>query len=206
MINRTRTALFLCDIQQRFQPLIHNFPAVLHTASKMIHAGSILDLPLVVTEQYPKALGRTVSELESVITEKYSSSENLLKAEKTQFSMVTPQVGQWLKSRRHPIENVILFGIESHVCVLQTALQLRSSSPPYDVYILADGVSSSHPAEVPMALQRMREAGCKITTSESIMFELLGDKETEGFKAISALVKETQAKKGLHNALLAPKL
>lgn len=186
----TKTALFECDLQERFRPLIHKFPAVVHTAQKMIKAGRMLDLPLVVTEQYPKALGSTVPELEVVHAVCHDS--------KTRFSMVTDKVRSFLQERQ--VVDVILFGIESHVCVLQTAFDLRQMN--VNVHVLADGVSSAHPTEIPIALKRMRQMGCMITTSDSVLFQMCGDAKHEHFKRISQLVKESQSNADLHNALL----
>ncbi|KAJ3032388.1 Isochorismatase domain-containing protein 1 [Rhizophlyctis rosea] len=145
----------------------------------MIAASKILDVPLVVTEQNPKALGATVSELDI-------STASVL-SQKKKFSMWVPEVEQFAKDKG--IKSVILFGIESHVCVTQTALDLLSQD--YDVIILADGVSSANPQEIRISLQRLRAAGATVTTSDSILFQLLQDANHEKFKAISTLVKES---------------
>jgi nicotinamidase-related amidase len=108
-INPKRTAFFLCDLQEKFRPMISNFPQVLNTANKMIKASQILEIPLIVTEHYSKALGKTCSELD-LLTAKV--------IEKTKFSMVVPQ----LVADLDKFDSIVLFGIESHVCILQTAL------------------------------------------------------------------------------------
>lgn len=88
------------------------------------------------------------------------------------------------------INSVVLFGIESHVCILQTALDLRKND--IDVYVLMDGVSSINKQETKVAFDRMRNDGVILTTSESILFEILGDAAHPKFKAISQLIKETR--------------
>ncbi|KAI8148746.1 Isochorismatase-like protein [Fennellomyces sp. T-0311] len=144
----------------------------------MIKASKHLDIPVVVTEQYPKAFGPTVQELDI--------SDAALTLTKTKFSMLLPEVESLLK--KNNTKSIILVGIESHVCVLQTALDLLENN--YDVHVVADGVSSQNPSEIGIALQRMRSAGATITTSESLMFQLVQDAKHEKFKGISALVKE----------------
>ncbi|KAI9275645.1 Isochorismatase-like protein [Phascolomyces articulosus] len=172
------SALFVCDIQERFKGVIWQFPSVITVANKMIKVSRHLDIPIVVTEQYPKAFGPTVQELDV--------SDAAINMSKTKFSMFLPEVESVLK--KNNTKSVILVGIESHVCVLQTALDLLENN--YDVHVLADGVSSQNHSEIGIALQRMRSAGATITTSESIMFQLVQDSKHEKFKGISALVKE----------------
>ncbi|CDH61048.1 isochorismatase hydrolase [Lichtheimia corymbifera JMRC:FSU:9682] len=172
------SALFICDIQERFKGVIWQYPSVITVANKMIKASKILDIPVVVTEQYPKAFGPTVQELDV--------SDAVVNRAKTKFSMYIPEVANALKERN--TKSVILVGIESHVCVLQTALDLLENN--YDVHVLADGVSSQNHSEINVAIARMRSAGATVTTSESMLFQLCQDAKHEKFKAISGLVKE----------------
>ncbi|KAI9311644.1 Isochorismatase-like protein [Dichotomocladium elegans] len=172
------SALFVCDIQERFKGVIWQFPSVITVANKMIKASKVLDIPVVVTEQYPKAFGRTVEEIDV--------SDAVINMEKTKFSMYLPEVANLLRERK--TKSVILVGIESHVCVLQTALDLLENN--FDVHVLADGVSSQNHSEVNIAIARMRSAGATITTSESMLFQLVQDAKHEKFKAISNIVKE----------------
>ncbi|KAI1305569.1 Isochorismatase domain-containing protein 1 [Mortierella claussenii] len=175
-VHQKSTAFFLCDIQEKFRSHIFQYPSVVATAQKMIAAHKVLDIPLIVTEQNPKALGATATELDV--------SQAKINIPKTKFSMFVPEVEKELKD----IKSVVLFGIESHVCVLQTALDLLENN--YDVHVLADGVSSMNSYEIEHALNRVKSAGGYITTSESILFQLLGDSKNEKFKLISNLVKE----------------
>ncbi|KAI9483869.1 MAG: Isochorismatase-like protein [Benjaminiella poitrasii] len=172
------TALFVCDVQERFKGVIWQYPSVITVANKMIKASKLLDIPVVVTEQYPKAFGKTVSELDI--------SEAAVCVEKTKFSMYLPEVLEVLK--KNNTKSVLLLGIESHVCVLQTALELLDND--YDVHVIVDGVSSQNHSEIEIAVARMRSAGAVITTSESVLFQLVQDAKHEKFKGISAIVKE----------------
>ncbi|ORX68415.1 Isochorismatase hydrolase, partial [Linderina pennispora] len=116
-LNAKTTAFFLCDIQEKFRPGIHAFASVVQ----------ILEVPLIVTEQYPKGLGHTAPEIDI-------SHASLVDA-KTKFSMVTEAVAQ--KLRELDTRSVVLYGIESHVCVMQTCLELLDND--YDVHVVADG-------------------------------------------------------------------
>nr|CAG8583341.1 14518_t:CDS:2 [Entrophospora candida] len=107
-------------------------------------------------------------------------------AEKTKFSMFVPEIENALKN--HNIKSIVLFGIEAHVCILQTALDLIENN--YDIHVLADGVSSMNYPEIEIALNRIRQAGGSVTSSESILFQLLNDSSDQKFKQISSLVKE----------------
>ncbi|CAG8680364.1 8363_t:CDS:2, partial [Gigaspora rosea] len=154
-IHKEKTAFFLCDIQEKFRPHIHQFLSVVSTAQKM----------------NPGALGHTVQELD------VSTAEVITK---TKFSMYEEKTKNILKERS--IKSV------AHVCVLQTTLDLLEDN--YDVHVLADGVSSINYPEIDIALQRLRQAGASVTTSESILFQLLGDATHSKFKQISNLIKE----------------
>ncbi|KAJ2762526.1 hypothetical protein IWQ57_005780, partial [Coemansia nantahalensis] len=158
-----RTAFFLCDIQERFRTGIHAFESLVQVANKMSRFSAIADIPLIVTEQYPKGLGHTAKEI--------AVDHAALVDEKTKFSMLTPAVAE--KLAELGTESVVLYGIESHVCVLQTCLELLEHK--YDVHVLADGVSSMNAPEIDIALARMARAGAHVASSESVMFQLMGD-------------------------------
>ncbi|TGZ76693.1 Isochorismatase hydrolase [Ascodesmis nigricans] len=172
-------ALFICDLQTAFVNAIHQFPAVISTTQKLLTAAQILSIPVIATTQSRGKLGSTVPEL------KIDEHPNLVGHwDKTKFSMVIPEVREKLKPR----SSVAIVGIESHICVTHTVLDLLREG--HEVYVIADGVSSCHPQEVPIALARLREAGATITSSESWIYEVMGDANIPQFKQIAKLVKE----------------
>jgi len=111
------TALFICDVQERFRSVISGFPAVVDTSRRMARAAQALQLPIIVTEQYPKALGNTVPELAEILP------QGTPIVAKTDFSMCVPDVVTELE-KLSDVKNILLTGIEAHVCVFQTALDL----------------------------------------------------------------------------------
>jgi len=135
----------------------------------------------VVTEQSPTKLGATVAELRDVLP---ASSPVFAK---TLFSMVTPEVEAFL-TQNAAIKQVMLLGIEGHVCVTQTSLDLLERG--YEVHILADGTSSQRLTDREAGLMRMAQSGAFICTSEMALFQLQRDASAAPFKEISALVRE----------------
>jgi len=187
--------LLVCDIQSRFRDGLPNFDHVVATAAKMISASSILGFRVIVSEQRPDVFGSTVPELGLS-----DLKEGLLLGTfaKTRFGMMVPEIATLLAKEvvggcsyglihRGPTP-LVLMGIEAHICIQQTALELADKG--YEVYVLADGVSSiNHKGEVPIALDRMRQAGVFVTTSESFLFSAVGDANRPDFKAFARLIK-----------------
>jgi hypothetical protein len=157
----------------------------------MIKAASILNIPIYATTQNRARLGPTCAELEIPNAVEH--------ADKTAFSMWIPAIAQHFSSAA-PAE-IVLVGIESHICVTQTTLDLLANG--HKVYVLADGVSSCNPQEIPIALARLRAAGAVVTTSESFLYELMGDAAIPEFRAVAGLVKESSkdTKEVLHTLL-----
>ncbi|GAA6022070.1 hypothetical protein JCM8202_004399 [Rhodotorula sphaerocarpa] len=195
-----KTAFFACDLQERFRLIVHSYPAVLATAHKMLKASPLLNVPVISTQQAPRAappgenmdtskalvdIGETVPlPIQDIPCPQLRPS--WVPLVKTKFSMVVPQVEQQLKE--WDTKSVVLFGIEAHVCVLQTTFDLLERG--IDVHVLADGVSSANGDEVGLAIKRMRDAGAQITTSESILYQIMRDSDHPGFKALTGLIKE----------------
>ncbi|EON68337.1 hypothetical protein W97_07595 [Coniosporium apollinis CBS 100218] len=185
-------ALFICDLQEKFRPAIYEYPKVIATTQKMLKACKILNIPVFATTQNKSRLGETCEELGLDSPDGISTKVH---ADKTAFSMWTPEVRKAfadLPPTTPPTakRECIIVGIESHICVTQTTLDLLREG--HKVYVLADGVSSCNREEVPIALARLRAEGAVVTTSESWMYECMGDAGIQEFKEIAKLVKETK--------------
>ncbi|KAF9246889.1 Isochorismatase-like protein [Melanogaster broomeanus] len=174
-----QTAFFLCDMQTRFKTAIYGFDELVLTINKMLKVAKVLrflGVPVMLLEtQRQKSMLRHFGDL------------HIATIEKSLFTMMTPEVKALLRERPH-VKSVVLFGIESHVCVLQSALDLLKEG--YAVHVLADGVSSCNREEVPIALAHIRQAGGYITTSESAAFQLQRESGTPRFKQFAAVIKE----------------
>ncbi|KAJ8036583.1 Isochorismatase domain-containing protein 1 [Holothuria leucospilota] len=184
------TAFLLCDMQEKFRPVIKHFPDILEVADRLVKTSKILQIPLIVTEQYPKGLGSTVEELDT------SHAKGVYA--KTKFSMVISPVEEQL-GRLPNLTAVVLFGVETHVCVEQTAIDLVTRG--LDVHVVADATSSRSMMDRMFAFERLRQAGVIVTTSEAVMFQLVGDKENPKFKEVQALVKNLAPTSGLCSEL-----
>jgi nicotinamidase-related amidase len=172
------TALLVIDVQAKLVPLIHQHQELVRNIAFLIDGARLLGMPLQATEQYPKGLGATVPELASRLPER---------PDKLDFSCcaVPGLVDSFRKAGR---PKVVLAGIEAHVCVQQTALDLLAQG--FTVYIPADAVGSRSPADREYALRRMEKAGAIITTAETCVFEWVGGSRHPAFKEISKLVQE----------------
>ncbi|OAL48225.1 Isochorismatase hydrolase [Pyrenochaeta sp. DS3sAY3a] len=179
-------ALFICDLQEKFRPAIHEFPKVVATAQKLLKASQILNIPVFATTQNKARLGETCPELG---LDAQGGVRTVCHLDKTLFSMITPEVKKALESLNvsGPLSCIIV-GIESHICVTQTAIDLLRAG--HKVYIIADGVSSCNKEEVPIALARLRHEGAVVTSSESFIYECVGDAGTPEFKQIIKVIKD----------------
>ncbi|XP_013385022.1 isochorismatase domain-containing protein 1 isoform X2 [Lingula anatina] len=184
-ISTEKTVFFLCDMQEKFRPAINCFEDILEVSKRLVSAAKILDIPLVATEQYPKGLGHTVPELK--VDHAFP---------KTKFSMIIPEVEDELKRLRDGnVKHVVLFGIETHVCIQQTAIDLLKKN--IEVYVVADACSSRSQMDRIFALKRLDQAGAIVTTSESVLLQLLGDKDHPKFKEVQSLIKVSAPTSGL---------
>ena len=173
------TLILLIDFQERFVPVIFNYELLEKNIITFIKGCRILELPIITMQQYTKGLGETVQPLKDALGE----FEHI---EKMTFSCFgTTEFENALKAIQRT--NIIVLGIEAHVCVQQTVLDLLERD--YNVYVLADCIGSRKELDKIYAEKRMRQAGAVITTMESVLFELLVRADHPKRKEISNLVK-----------------
>ena len=178
-ILKERTAALVIDIQERLYPFIFENETLTKNVTTLIEGLKIIGIPIFVTEQYVKGLGPTIEPVANVLG-------THPRIEKMSFSCCDePRVMEGIAVTGK--ENIILAGIESHVCVLQTALDLKRNG--YQPVVVEDCVSSRRENDKRIAIERLRHEGVTITTYESILFELLRYSGTEQFRGISRLVK-----------------
>lgn len=178
-ITKENTTGLIIDIQERLYPVMWGKEKFLKNCQILIQGLNELGLPLVVTQQYTKGLGETIEGIKSVLPE-------FSHIEKREFSCCDePSVN--LKLAELQTKNVIICGIESHVCVLQTAIDLKEAG--FNPVVVMDCVSSRSPESIELAKERFRFEGIMMTSTESILFELIRSSAAPEFKAISKLVK-----------------
>jgi nicotinamidase-related amidase len=182
LIEADRSSLLMIDMQERLLPAMAHAVEAEQKCSILIKAAKLLGVPVTVSEQYPKGLGHTVAGLKA-------ETGNAPVFEKTAFSCWRDDAikAHFIKAYESGRPQVIISGIEAHVCVLQTAVHMAQAG--FAVYAVADAVSSRATASVGLALERMRHEGVQVINTEMAVFELLGKAGTPEFKAASALVK-----------------
>ncbi|MBK7702817.1 MAG: hydrolase [bacterium] len=179
-LEKHRTALVVVDVQEQFRPLIHEMGLVLANCSRLIRFCDQLDVPVLVTEHYPRGLGGTVEEL-AALPRRYEPIE------KISFSCAADHnFNSRLKSLHR--DQIVLCGIEAHVCVYQTARDLLEAG--YQVAVAADAVSSRQVSNRNLGLAYLRDIGAQVMTAEMVMFEILKAARTEDFQAVAAILKE----------------
>jgi nicotinamidase-related amidase len=171
LLERDRAALVVIDVQESFRPY-PVFEDVASACAKLVQAARILEVPALVSEQYPKGLGHTAPEV--------GLADELL-IEKTVFSAARAE-GFDLAGR----EQAIVCGIETHVCVSQTVHDLLARG--VEVHVPADAVGSRHEIDYERGLERMQRAGAVVSTVEAALFELLERAGTPEFKAVQKLI------------------
>ena len=179
MLSRGSSRLLIVDVQEKLIPMIPVADQLIANCRKLLEGAAALGIPASGTEQYPRGLGNMVSELAEYLGEM---------PEKVRFSCA--EVLAWGPAGSSPQarDQIIVAGIEAHVCVLQTVLDLLAAG--YRVYVPADAVASRKKLDWKIALGRMADSGAVLTTTESVLFECCEAAGCEEFKTISRLVKE----------------
>jgi len=176
----TLSQFVMIDVQSRLATVMPTdaMQAVIKNCSILLQTAGMLGVPVLLTEQYPKGLGHTVPELSVLVP-------HIHPVEKTVFSCMAEARFSRQLTRDH--SQIVLAGMESHICILQTALDLIAAGK--QVFVVEDAVVSRNLANKANAIARMRGAGCIITNTESVVFEWLGAAEGEVFKAVSKLIR-----------------
>jgi hypothetical protein len=178
-VHKESCSALVIDIQERLFQVMDSREEFLHKCIILIEGLKVLKVPLLLTEQYPRGLGSTIGPIRQAV----GSASSI---EKVAFSCCDePLFSSSLD--RLARKKVIICGIEAHVCVLQTVVDLLERD--YEPVVVADCITSRHSGDKDVALDRMRSEGALITTCESILFELTGVSGTDQFKSISRLVK-----------------
>lgn len=174
LMDRNQSAVVVVDMQGTLLTLTHDWQRVLDRCMWLVQVARRLGVPVAATEQYPRGLGGTQPDLRALL-------DDAAVAEKTHFSCVAAGCLPGLPGGDR--RQVVLCGIESHVCVMQTALDLRWQGK--EVFVVADAVSSRNAADIELAKARMRSHGVEIVSAEMAAFEWLRQAGNDDFRAIS---------------------
>ena len=177
-INQEQALLLIIDVQEKLVNMLSS-DDVKNSSIKIAKACDILNVPTIISEQYPKGLGETIPELKEV-------SSNATYIEKTSFSVANDFINK-LKELNINKKQVILFGIETHICVLQTAFDLLNMG--YEVFVVQNACGSRNEDNKAAALRRLIHSGAQIVTTEMVLFELLKTSKHPNFKEVQALIK-----------------
>ena len=181
MLKTKNTCLLVIDLQERLMPAIHGNEDLLKRSAALIKGMKLLDVPILVTQQYTKGLGPTVPQ----IAEALGDFEPI---EKVTFSCLAEKK---FRSKLLDIDKdyVVVIGAETHICVQQTVLDMLDKEH-HNVYLVADCVGSRHEIDRKYAIRRLEAYGAVVTTLESVLFELLHTAEHPSRKEIQALVMD----------------
>ncbi len=181
MITPQDTLLLVIDVQEKLSPAVFESAQVEQNVSKLLRAGKLLGIPAICTEQYPRGLGQTVAPLRELLED-----ESVF--DKTSFSCCGNE--PFLRHLRSLGRNdILVVGMEAHVCVYQTCVELAELG--YSVHLVADAVSSRTAGNRQLGIHCIERAGCLLTSTEMAIFELMRIAEGDAFKAISKIIKES---------------
>ena len=174
-LNKQASCLLLVDVQEKLIPAIHEYQGLIDNCAWLMNVANDLHVPIWVSEQYPRGLGPTIQSLQAL-------ADPTRIMEKVHFSCgADPSCRKILRDCGR--QQVIVIGIEAHVCVLQTAIDLHQLGK--NVFVVADAVSSRDPLDKTVALQRMRQQNITIVTKEMVLFEWLEQAGTDVFRHMS---------------------
>lgn len=178
LLPQQHTAVLVVDMQDKLLHVMHQWPDILAATVRLLKFAQALEVPILATEQYPRGLGPTNEEIRALLP-------NTPRAKTTFSCFGATGLEEELAARQ--IKNLVLAGIEAHICVEQTALAALARG--LTVHVAADAVGSRQAANRDIGLAKMRQAGAVITCSETILYEWLGRADHPAFKKVLALVK-----------------
>lgn len=177
---RQDVGLLVIDVQEKLCPHVENFCHIIQAIQKTVRGFQILGLPIFVTEQYPQGLGSTLTPLKGIL------GKDQHYCVKTAFSCLDDETTK-KEILSQPIKQWVLIGIEAHVCVFQTAKDLLANHK--QVTVLNDAIGSRSIYDFSTAIAELRDSGVRVSSTETVLFELLRDSKAAEFKEISQLIK-----------------
>ncbi|MCG6942434.1 MAG: isochorismatase family protein [Thiohalocapsa sp.] len=183
LCNAAFSQLLIIDAQERLAAAMPKDELAVTVANinRLMASAQILDIPIISTEQYPQGLGKTIEAIRDNLPATAAPTE------KTCFSCCTAAGFERALTSQPERKQVVLVGMEAHICIVQTASGLQRWG--YQVFVAADAICSRHPANRQNALERMRHSGIHVTNTESAAFEWLGDSTNAKFREVSRMFK-----------------
>lgn len=179
MLRQNDTTFVVIDVQEKIADVMHQKDILLDKLQRLIRGMQTLEIPIILTEQYPKGLGHTVNAVKNLLPKMDPLEKRVFSCcDDTDFVSEIQSTGS---------RNIVVSGIEAHVCVYQTVRQLLDLG--YEVEVVADAVDSRNSYDKEIALEKMQSCGARLTTVEMVLFELQGIAEGKQFKAISEIIK-----------------
>lgn len=182
VLSKNDVLLLVIDFQEKLIDKIYNHERIVEVTESMIDVFTYLKLPIIYSEQYPKGLGSTIYPLKNKLLE-----YNCNKIEKTSFSCLGSLNDNDIKNRFFK-KQVVICGIEAHICVLQTALDLVKRG--FEVFVVNESIGSRHVDHKSDAVQRMNINGVTLINFEMFLFELIRDSKSKDFKTLSRFIKK----------------
>lgn len=179
ILSKENTALVVVDVQEKLLPYVADKEKVTENLQMLIRFAYIMGMPIMLTEHYPKGLGRTVPEIKEVLKE-YRPIEKVI------FSCFGSEEFK-SKLKELGAKRLMLSGIESHICIEQTALDALDAG--YEVHVIADAISSRTPRNLEIGVEKTRQFGAVISSTEMAMYEIMERADTREFKEVLKLVK-----------------
>ena len=180
LIDKNDSTLLLIDIQEKLIKKIFDFKRVINYSKKIVDIFSFLKLPIVYSEQYPNGLGKTINQIDDKL-----KKIKALKIEKTSFSCVSNKNDTEIREI-FPKNQIIICGIETHICILQTSIDLYNKG--YEVFVIDEAVGSRYERHKNLASERLMKYGISLINFEMLVFELIRDSKDKSFKELSKFI------------------